>query len=83
MVLKGRSLEIIQLRTPKIFRIEGILYDENGDDKNVDQAKVFLYDSSSTNLLEEYVVSRNGKFTLENEIIAGNYTIMVYGEWKW
>ena len=25
------------------------------------------------NLLEEYVVSRNGKFTLENEIIAGNY----------
>ena len=44
------------VRTPKIFRIEGILYDENGDDKNVDQAKVFLYDSSSTNLLEEYVV---------------------------
>ena len=67
------------VRTPKIFRIEGVLYDENGDDKNVDQAKVFLYDSSSTNLLEEYVVSRNGKFILENEIIAGNYTIMVYG----
>ena len=67
------------VRTPKIFSINGILYDENGDDKNVDQAKVFLYDSSSTNLLEEYVVSRNGKFSLENEIISGNYVIMVYG----
>ena len=29
--------------------------------------------------MEEYVVSRNGKFILENEIIAGKYTIMVYG----
>ena len=38
-----------------------------------------MYDSSGTKLLEEYVVSRNGKFILENEIIAGNYTIMVYG----
>ena len=45
----------------------------------MDQAKVFLYDSSGTKLLEEYVVSRNGKFTFENEIISGDYTIMVYG----
>ena len=29
------------VRTPKIFTITGILYDENGEDKNVDQAKVF------------------------------------------
>ena len=55
------------------------MLDETGDAKNVDQAKVFLYDSSGTELLEEYVVARNGKFRFENEIIADNYTIMAYG----
>ena len=59
--------------------IEGLLIDETGDEKNVDQAKVFLYDSSGTNLIEEYVVARNGKFNFENEIIADHYTIMAYG----
>ncbi len=68
-----------KVTTAKIFIIEGLLLDETGDAKNVDQAKVFLYDSSGVNLLEEYVVSRNGKFRFEKEIIADNYTIMVYG----
>ena len=65
--------------TPKIFVIEGLLLDETGDEKNVDQAKVFLYDSSGTNLVEEFVVARNGKFKFDNEIIADHYTIMAYG----
>ena len=55
------------------------MLDETGDEKNVDQAKVFLYDSSGTNLVEEFVVSRNGKFKFDNEIIADHYTIMAYG----
>ena len=66
-------------RTPQIYIIQGLLLDEAGDAKNVDQAKVFLYDSSGTDLLEEFVVSRNGKFRFENEIIADHYTIMAYG----
>ena len=68
-----------KVMTPKIFVIEGLLLDETGDEKNVDQAKVFLYDSSGTNLVEEFVVSRNGKFKFDNEIIADHYTIMAYG----
>ena len=65
--------------TPSIYIIEGLLLDETGDANNVDQAKVFLYDSSGTNMLEEFVVSRNGKFRFDKEIIADHYTIMVYG----
>ncbi len=77
--IEGPESKKYTVRTPKIYRIEGVLLDETGDEKNVDQAKVFLYDSSGTKLFEEFVVSRNGKFLFENEIIAGNYTIMVYG----
>ena len=77
--IEGPESNKYTVRTPKIYVIKGTLFDENGDDKNVDQAKVFLYDSSGTKLLEEFVVSRNGKFTFENEIISGDYTIMVYG----
>ena len=73
-----KSLDYKQ-STPPIYTIKGVLIDENGEKDNVDQAKVFLYDSLGTKLLEEYVVSRNGKFSFDKEIIAGNYTIMAYG----
>ena len=77
--VEGPPSSEYKVTTAKIFIIEGLLLDETGDAKNVDQAKVFLYDSSGTELLEEYVVARNGKFRFENEIIADNYTIMAYG----
>ena len=77
--VEGPESEKFVIRTPKIFIIEGALQDENGDENNVDQAKVFLYDSAGTQLLEEYVVSKNGKFRFEKEIISENYTIMAYG----
>ena len=73
-----KSLDYLQ-KTPPIFVINGILIDENGNKDNVDEAKVFFYDSSGTTLLEEYTVTRNGKFRFENEIISGDYTIMAYG----
>ena len=44
LIFEGPKSGEYTVRTPKIFTITGILYDENGDDKNVDQAKVFLYD---------------------------------------
>ncbi|MBI89260.1 MAG: hypothetical protein CMG60_04160 [Candidatus Marinimicrobia bacterium] len=77
--VEGPASPEYSVKTPKIYVIEGLLIDETGDEKNVDQAKVFLYDSSGTNLIEEYVVARNGKFNFENEIIADHYTIMAYG----
>ena len=77
--IEGPPSPEYKVMTPKIFVIEGLLLDETGDEKNVDQAKVFLYDSSGTNLVEEFVVSRNGKFKFDNEIIADHYTIMAYG----
>ena len=77
--IEGPQSSEYTIRTPKIYIIEGLLLDETGDEKNVDQAKVFLYDSSGTNLLEEFVVARNGKFRFEKEIIADHYTIMAYG----
>ena len=77
--IEGPESEKFTVRTPKIFVIEGLLLDETGDENNVDQAKVFLYDSSGVTLLEEFVVSKNGKFRFEKEIIADHYTIMVYG----
>ncbi len=55
------------------------MLDETGDEKNVDQAKVFLYDSLGMTLLEEFVVARNGKFRFEKEIIADYYIIRAYG----
>ena len=67
------------VKTPKIYIIEGLLLDETGDEKNVDQAKVFLYDSLGMTLLEEFVVARNGKFRFEKEIIADYYIIRAYG----
>ena len=73
-----KSIDYIQ-KTPPIYIVNGVLIDENGEKDNVDQAKVFLYDSLGTTLLEEFVVSRNGKFKFENEIISGDYTIMAYG----
>ena len=77
--VEGPQSNDYTVRTPNIFTIDGLLLDETGDEKNVDLAKVFLYDSSGVTLLEDFVVSKNGKFRFEKEIIAGNYTIMVYG----
>ena len=77
--IEGPKSKEHKVKTPKIFFIDGLLLDENGDEKNVDQARVFLYDQSGTKLLEEFVVAKNGKFRFENEIIAGDYTIMAYG----
>ena len=77
--IEGPQSSEYTIRTPKIYIIEGLLLDETGDEKNVDQAKVFLYDSSGTNLLEEFIVARNGKFRFEKEIIVDHYTIMAYG----
>ena len=77
--IEGPPSPEYKVLTPNIYTIEGLLLDETGNADNVDQAKVFLYDSSGTNLVEEFVVSRNGKFRFDNEIIADHYTIMVYG----
>ena len=77
--VEGPESEKYTIRTPKIFIIEGLLLDETGDGNNVDQAKVFLYDSLGSQLLEEFVVSKNGKFRFEKEIISNHYKIMVYG----
>ncbi len=77
--IEGPKSPDYTVRTPKIYIIEGLLLDETGDANNVDQAKVFLYDSSGTSLLEDFIVSKNGKFRFENEIISDHYTIMVYG----
>ncbi|MFL3014450.1 MAG: SpaA isopeptide-forming pilin-related protein, partial [Candidatus Neomarinimicrobiota bacterium] len=77
--VEGPASPEYKVITPKIYTIEGLLLDETGDANNVDQAKVFLYDSSGTNLVEEFVVSRNGKFRFDKEIIADHYTIMAYG----
>ncbi len=77
--VEGPQSPEYSVRTPKIYVIEGVLIDETGDEKNVDQAKVFLYDSSGTELMGDDIVSRNGKFRLDNEIIANHYTIMAYG----
>ena len=77
--IEGPKSSDYTVRTPKIYFIEGLLLDETGDAKNVDQAKVFLYDSIGTTLLEEFVVARNGKFRFEKEIIADYYIVRAYG----
>ncbi|MFL2983422.1 MAG: caspase family protein [Candidatus Neomarinimicrobiota bacterium] len=77
--VEGPKSPVYTVRTPKTYFIEGLLIDETGDEKNVDQAKVFLYDSSGTELMGDDIVSKNGKFRLDNEIISNHYTIMVYG----
>ena len=48
--IEGPPSPEYKVMTPKIFVIEGLLVDETGDEKNVDQAKVFfclLYTSPS------------------------------------
>ncbi|MBT3665712.1 hypothetical protein HN537_08780, partial [bacterium] len=75
--LEGPLSEPIKKKTPKIFKINGQLINEKGQPK-IEEAKVFLYNNNNV-LWEEYTAGSNGKFTLENRIISGNYRIKVFG----
>ena len=75
--LEGPLSEPVKKQTPKIFKINGQLVNEKGQPK-IDEAKVFLYTDSNV-LWEEYTAGKNGKFTLENRIISGDYKIKVFG----
>ena len=75
--LEGPLSEPVKKKTPKIFKINGQLVNEKGQPK-IEEAKVFLYNNDNV-LWEEYTAGSNGKFTLENRIIAGSYRIKVFG----
>ena len=75
--LEGPLSEPTKEQTPKIFKINGQLINEKGQPK-IEEAKVFLYNDNNV-LWEEYTSGSNGKFTLENRIISGNYRIKVFG----
>ena len=75
--LEGPLSEPVKKQTPKIFKINGQLVNEKGQPK-IDEAKVFLYTDSNV-LWEEYTAGKNGKFSLENRIISGDYKIKVFG----
>ncbi|MDG1223630.1 MAG: carboxypeptidase regulatory-like domain-containing protein, partial [Candidatus Marinimicrobia bacterium] len=75
--LEGPLSEPVKKKTPKIFKINGQLINEKGQPK-IEEAKVFLYNNNNV-LWEEYTAGSNGKFTLENRIISGNYRIKVFG----
>jgi len=76
--IEGPESEKYKVKVPPIYVITGELIDEDGSSKNVDQAKVFLY-AEGGKLKEEYIVSSNGKFRFEREVISGEYTIKAYG----
>ena len=76
--VEGPESETFKVKVPAIYIVEGLLLDEMGTSKNVDQAKVFLY-SKGGKLRDEYLVSRNGKFRFEKAIISGEYTVKAYG----
>ena len=74
--LEGPLSEPQKKSTPKIFKINGQLINEKGQPK-IERPKFSLTDKNV--LWEEYTAGSNGKFTLENRIISGDYKIKVFG----
>ena len=75
--LEGPLSEPAKEKTPSIYKINGQLINEKGQEK-IDEAKAFLYTNDNV-LWEEFTAGSNGKFTFENRIIAGKYSIKVFG----
>ena len=76
--LEGPLSEPAKKNTPDIFKINGQLINEKGKPK-IEEAKVFLYTKDNV-LWEEFTAGSNGKFTFENRIITGQYTIKAFGD---
>ena len=75
--LEGPLSEPAKEKTPSIYKINGQLINEKGQQK-IEEAKVFLYTADNI-LWEEYTAGSKGKFTFENRIIAGKYMIKAFG----
>ena len=76
--LEGPISEPAKENTPNIFKLNGQLINEKGQPK-IEEAKVFLYTKDNV-LWEEFTAGSNGKFTFENRIITGEYTIKAFGD---
>ena len=76
--LEGPLSEPAKENTPNIFKLNGQLINEKGQPK-IEEAKVFLYTKDNV-LWEELTAVSNGKFTFENRIITGEYTIKAFGD---
>ena len=75
--LEGPLSEPAKEKTPIIYKINGQLINEKGQQK-IEEAKVFLYTADNI-LWEEYTAGSKGKFTFENRIIPGKYMIKAFG----